>query len=335
MIIRSKAPLRISFAGGGTDVPPYPEEKGGAVLNCTINKYAYASLEPQGEDKTIIESLDFDMVAKYNLDTDLLYNGELDLVKSVIKNMGGKKGHKLFIHCDAPPGSGLGSSSTMTVAMIGAFQRWLNKPMTDYDIAESAYFIEREDLAISGGYQDQYAATFGGFNFMEFLKDRVVINPLKIKREILQELEYNLLLCYTGGTRLSANIIDDQTKSFVEKKGDVVYALDTTKRLALELKQSLMHSDLSRFGEILHEGWVVKKQFSTKMTNPTIDKLYEMARENGALGGKLLGAGGGGYLLLYCDFGKKYQVAKMLTKAGGQIVDFSFEPKGLQTWVQN
>jgi len=146
MIIRSKAPLRISFAGGGTDVPPYPEEKGGVVLNCTINKYAYASLEPIQEDRTIIESLDFDLIAKYNLDSDLLYNGELDLVKSVIKNMGGTKGHKLFIHCDAPPGSGLGSSSTMTVAMIGAFQRWLNKPMTDYDIAEKAYFIEREDL---------------------------------------------------------------------------------------------------------------------------------------------------------------------------------------------
>jgi len=333
MIVRSKAPLRISFAGGGTDVPPYPQEKGGAVLNCTINKYAYASLEPTDEQSTEIESLDFDMVAKYNLDEDLRYNGELDLVKSVIKNMGGTKGHRLFIHCDAPPGSGLGSSSTMTVAMIGAFQRWLNRPMTDYDIAEKAYFIEREDLKISGGYQDQYASTFGGFNFMEFMGDRVIINPLKVKRDVLQELEYNLLLCYTGGTRLSANIIDDQTDGFVKKNVDVVHALDTTKQLAIQLKDALMHSDLSTFGDILHQGWDVKKKFSAKITNPVIDKLYETARNHGALGGKLLGAGGGGYLLLYCDFGKKYEVTKVLTKAGGQIVDFSFEPKGLQTWV--
>lgn len=335
MIVRSKAPLRISFAGGGTDVPPYPQEKGGVVLNCTINKYAYASINPTEEDKTTIESLDYDIMAKYDFDEDLRYNGELDLVKSVIKNMGSKKGGHLFLHCDAPPGSGLGSSSTMCVAMIGAFQKWLNKPLTDYDISKLAYFIEREDLGISGGYQDQYASTFGGFNFMEFQKDRVIVNPLKIKREVLQELEYNLLLCYTGGTRLSANIIDDQTSGFVKKNVDVVHALDTTKRLAIELKDCLMHSDLSRFGEILHEGWMVKKKFSSKITNPTIDKLYEIARQNGALGGKLLGAGGGGYILLYCDFGRKYEISKILTKAGGQIVDFSFEPNGVQTWVVN
>jgi len=333
MILRSKAPLRISFAGGGTDVPPYPEQKGGVVLNCTINKYAYASLEPIVEARTKIESLDYDIVAKYNFDSDLRYNGELDLVKAVIKHFNARKGANLFIHSDAPPGSGLGSSSTMMVALIGAFKKWLNIPLTDYDVADLAYKIERTDLKISGGYQDQYASTFGGFNFMEFYKDQVVVNPLKIKRDVLHDLEYNLLLCYTGGTRLSANIIDDQTKGYVQKKDDVVYALDTTKRLAIELKGALMHSDLSKFGATLHEGWMVKKNFSTKVSNSNIDKLYDIARASGALGGKLLGAGGGGYLLLYCDFGRKHDVTKALTKVGGQVVDFNFEPLGLQTWT--
>lgn len=218
MIIRSKAPLRISFAGGGTDVPPYPEERGGAVLNTTINKYAYATLIPR-EDETInVESLDYDIVAKYHADEKLFYDGELDLVKAVINHMETKQGLDLFIHSDAPPGSGLGSSSTVVVTLVGAFQKWLNIPLTDYDIAELAYKIERKDLGVKGGKQDQYAATFGGFNYIEFHAESTIVNPLRIKRDILNELEYRLLLCYTGKTRLSANILEEQIGKYVRRR---------------------------------------------------------------------------------------------------------------------
>ena len=200
MIIRSKAPLRISFAGGGTDVPPYPEERGGAVLSTTIDKYTYSTLIPKKGKETKITSLDYDIVAKYNTDLDLVYNGELDLVKAVIRNMTAldQRGLNLFLHTDAPPGSGLGSSSTMVVALVGVFKHWLKKPLTPYEIAELAFKIERKDLGIPGGLQDQYAATFGGFNFIEFLGSTTIVNPLRISREVLNELEYHLMLCYTG-----------------------------------------------------------------------------------------------------------------------------------------
>ncbi len=332
MIIRSKAPLRISFAGGGTDVPPYPEERGGAVLNTTINKYAYATLIPR-EDETInVESLDYDIVAKYHADEKLFYDGELDLVKAVINHMETKQGLDLFIHSDAPPGSGLGSSSTVVVTLVGAFQKWLNIPLTDYDIAELAYKIERKDLGVKGGKQDQYAATFGGFNYIEFHAESTIVNPLRIKRDILNELEYRLLLCYTGKTRLSANILEEQIGKYVKKEKASVDALDELKAICIDMKNALLRGRLEEFGELLHEGWMHKKKLATKITNPEIDKLYETARENGAIGGKILGAGGGGYLLLFCDFDKKHVIAEKLEKLGGQIVGFGFDLKGLQSW---
>jgi D-glycero-alpha-D-manno-heptose-7-phosphate kinase len=192
MIIRSKAPLRISFAGGGTDVPPYSDERGGAVLSTTINKYAWATMIPRKDATIKVKSLDYDIVAKYHADQKLFYDGELDLVKAVINHMGTKDGLDLFMHSDAPPGSGLGSSSTVVVALVGLFQKWMNKPLTEYDIAELSYKIERKDLGIKGGKQDQYAATFGGFNYIEFNAESTIVNPLRIKRDILNELEYSL-----------------------------------------------------------------------------------------------------------------------------------------------
>jgi D-glycero-alpha-D-manno-heptose-7-phosphate kinase len=332
-IIRSRAPLRISFSGGGTDVPPYPAEKGGAVLNVTINKYSYATLIPTPENEGItVKSLDYDIVAKYITDKDFRYDGKLDLIKAVLKNMGLKGGARLFLHSDAPPGSGLGSSSTMAVTLVGLLKHYLSIPMTDYEIAEKAYQIERIDLGVPGGLQDQYAATFGGFNFIEFLKDRVIVNPLRIKREVLNELEYHLLLCYTGASRVSANILNEQVAGYVDKKVDVVKALDETKKIAVDMKNALLTGELNTFGQLFHKSWLHKKQFSTKITNPIIDKLYDVATSNGAMGGKILGAGGGGYMLFYCEFEKKHKVAEALEKAGGQIVDFGFEFKGLQTW---
>jgi D-glycero-alpha-D-manno-heptose-7-phosphate kinase len=332
MIIRTKAPLRISFGGGGTDVPPYPEERGGVTLNTTINKYAYATLMPLKGKEIKVTSLDYDIVAKYRTDRELVYDGELDLVKATIKAFCPDRALHLYLHSDAPPGSGLGSSSTMCVALVAAFKHHLNLPLTEYEIADTAYRIERVDLGITGGLQDQYAATFGGFNFTEFLRDRVIVNPLRVRMDTLNELEYRLLLCYTGSTRLSANILSEQTQSFRDKKKDVVDSLDYIKELAISMKNALLRNELDQFGDLLHEGWVQKRHLASGISSPAIDRLYEISRENGAVGGKLLGAGGGGYLLLFCEFDKRHIVAEKLEAAGGQLVDFGFEKHGVQTW---
>jgi len=337
MIFRSKAPLRISFAGGGTDVPPYPQERGGVVLSTTIDKYAYATLIPRQDKEMRIQSLDYDIMAKYDLDEELVYDGKLDLVKAVIRNMNtdNSQGVELFIHSDAPPGSGLGSSSTMVVALIGAFKHWLRRPMTDYEMAELAYHIEREDLGIKGGMQDQYAATFGGFNFIEFFGSTTVVNPLRIRPDILNELQYLLLLCYTGKRRLSAQILDTQINAYVQKREEVVRALDELKAITIDMKNALLQGRLNSFGDLLHHAWENKKKLASQITNPQIDEMYEVARKHGALGGKILGAGGGGYLLVFCQFDKKHIIAEQLEKLGGQVVEFAFEYQGLQTWEIN
>ncbi len=334
MIVRSKAPLRISFAGGGTDVPPYPQERGGVVLSSTIDKYVYSSLVPLEDSNEVqVNSLDYDMTVKYENEEDLKYNGELDLVKSVLKKMKVMgEGIRVYLHSDAPPGSGLGASSTMVVCLIGLFKHWLNKPLTNYDIADLAYEIERVDLGIKGGLQDQYEATFGGFNFIEFLKDAVIVNPLKIPPDTMNELNYNLLLCYTGRRRLSAHIIEEQVERFVTKKEDTVRAMDRLKEVTIEMKNALLQVRLDDFGRLLHCAWENKKKMASKITAPFIDEMYETALKRGALGGKILGAGGGGYLLIYAPFDKKQAIARDLEKQGGRMVNFNFELGGLLTW---
>ncbi len=340
MIIRSKAPLRISFSGGGTEVSPYKDEYGGVVLSATIEKYAYGSLRLRDDRNVTVKSLDYDIVAKYNLDEEMNYDGELDLVKAVIKNKNLNKGYErgfdFFIHSDAPPGSGLGSSSTMVVALIGLLKHLQRLPLTNYEIANLAYHVEREDLGIKGGMQDQYAAAFGGFNFIEFGRgpglSNVVVNPLRIDADVINELEYRLLLCYTGRTRLSANIISTQVEAYTKKEADVLSAMDELKKITIEMKNALLQKRVDDFGLLLHEAWDNKKRMAKQITNAAIDKLYESARQHGALGGKILGAGGGGYLLLYCEFDKKHVVAEELEKLGGQVVEFTFDHHGLQTW---
>ncbi|HKV90304.1 MAG TPA: GHMP kinase [Thermoplasmata archaeon] len=340
LILRSKAPLRISFAGGGTDVSPYPEEKGGAVLNCTIDKFAYATLQARdaAEATTTVHSLDYNVRHDYEKEDDLVYNGELDLVKAALRLIRpGDRGHpqralELFLHSDAPPGTGLGSSSTMCVAIVGLLQQFLREPWTPYEVAELAYRIEREELGMKGGRQDQYAAVFGGFNFMEFNGPHTVVNPLRIGPEVQNELAYRLLLCYTGTSHYSNDIIARQQASYQEGRRSTVEALDATKRLAIDMKNELLRGNIDQMGRLLDELWQLKKQFTDGISNDRIDAFYARARAAGALGGKLVGSGGGGYILLFCDFQRRANVAKAVHDAGGRVVDFSLEPSGVRTW---
>lgn len=333
MIIRAKAPLRISFGGGGTDVSPYCDENGGVVLSSTINKFAYCSIKPNSTNQIIVNSLDFDMTVKYHCEENLIYDGKLDLVKAALKAMDIKQGCEVYLQCDAPAGSGLGTSSTVVVALLGALAKWKGITLDQYALADLAYKVERQDLGISGGFQDQYAATFGGFNFMEFYGDDVVVNPLRIKKNIINELQYNLLLCYTGNIHVSSNIIQDQVKNYQAKQIDVLQAMDEIKALAYAMKRELLRGNLNNFGKLMDYGWINKKKMSTKISNPKIDELYDEALKCGALGGKLLGAGGGGYLLLYCPYNIKHVVAERLEELGGQLTDWNFELSGMQSWV--
>jgi D-glycero-alpha-D-manno-heptose-7-phosphate kinase len=234
----------------------------------------------------------------------------------------------ILIHSDAPPRCGLGTSSTELVCIVGLLKTWQERQWTNYELAEIAYRIEREDLGIMGGKQDQYTAIFGGFNYIEFLDEKVIVNQLKIRQDILNELQYNLLLCYTGRMKLSGDIIKDQLSNY-EKN---VPKLEKLKNIAYEMKNSLLKGDLNDFGEMLHQCWESKKELAPDITNEQIDKLYKKARSRGALGGRICGAGGGGYLLLYCESDKKHLVAEELEKLGAKAESFEFENKGLQIW---
>jgi D-glycero-alpha-D-manno-heptose-7-phosphate kinase len=330
---RARAPLRLSFCGGGTDVSPYPEERGGMVLSATINQYAYASLRPRRDTRLTLASLDYDVVAKYDHPRRMRFDGNLDLIKAVVRSLKVRRGADLWVHSDAPPGSGLGSSSTLVVALIGVITEWLGRSLTSYEVAEMAYQIERVDMKLSGGRQDQYASAFGGFNFIEFNADSTVVNPLRIRPDVLNELEYRLLLCYMGQTRQSAKIIDRQTASYRKGRATVVRALDRLKRETLEMKKALLLGQVDAIGELLHEAWENKKKLDAGISTPHVDALYKLARKEGAIGGKMPGAGGGGYFLLLTRFDRKHRVAAALEKHGGQVVPFQFERRGLLTWA--
>jgi len=333
MLIRSKAPLRLSLAGGGTDVSPYLEEKGGCVISSTIDKYAYCTLRTRDDDTIGVKSLDYDTVAEFQKDEEFVFDGKLDLVKAAISSFKTPTGFDLFLHCDAPPGSGLGSSSAVVVSMVGAMKRWLNLPLSEYDVAETAFKIEREKLGIRGGRQDQYAATFGGFNFIEFMKDKTIVNPLRVKEDIIDELQYRLLMCYTGRTRMSSNIIQEQVKRFVDGNKDMIEALDATKALAIEMKNSLLRGSLDEVGELMNRAWREKKRFASKITDSRLDKIYETAMKAGAQGGKITGAGGGGYMLFLCEFEKRHLVATEVEKLGTRVTPFAFDQRGMRTWI--
>ena len=336
MLYRAKAPLRVSFAGGGTDVPPFPAREGGLVLNATINRYAYGTLRPRDDEQIRIESADFGIAVDYDRREPLVFDGKLDLVKAAIRKLEdgdeAKRGFDLFLRSSAPPGSGLGSSSTLMVTLVGLLKGFRGLPLTNYEIADLSYRIERVEAGIKGGLQDQYAATFGGFNFIEFFGDRVIVNPLRIAPDVVHELEHNMLLCYTGATRRSDGIIEDQTTRLEEGNADTLAGLREQKRFAVEMKNALLQGRPRVFGELLHEAWQAKKKLSGRITTSFIDEAYEEALRHGALGGKVTGAGGGGYMLFYCRFERKHRVAEALARMGATVDDFAFDGGGLETW---
>ncbi|MCE9627501.1 MAG: GHMP kinase [Candidatus Eisenbacteria bacterium] len=329
---RARAPLRLSFCGGGTDVSPYPEEHGGCVLSATINHYAYASLRPRRDSRLTLASLDYDTVAKYEHAKRVKFDGQLDLLKAAVKALKVKRGADLWTHSDAPPGSGLGASSTLMVALLSVLREWLKLDLSPYDMAELAYRVERVDLKLAGGRQDQYAASFGGFNYIEFDKTGTVVTPLRLRRDTLEELEYRLLLCYMGQTRQSAKIIERQTKSYTSGRASTVDALQALKLQTAEMKRALLLGHVDGFGELLHQAWLHKKNLAEGISTPHVDQMYEVARKEGALGGKMTGAGGGGYFLFLTRFDRRHRVAAALEKLGGQVVPFQFEARGVRSW---
>jgi D-glycero-alpha-D-manno-heptose-7-phosphate kinase len=324
----------VSFAGGGTDVPPFVEREGGLVLSATISRYAYGTLRPRSDRDITIESLDFGLELRFGANDPITFNGELDLIKAAIVRLGDREtqGFDLFLHSTAPLGSGLGASSAMMVALVGLLKEFHGLALTDYEIAHSAYLLERKELGLKGGMQDQYAATFGGFNFIEFRGDRVIVNPLRVDADIVKELEQNLLLGYTGFARSSDRIIEDQTSRFEDGDSRALEALRIQKELAVEMKNALLQGQLNTFGELLGSAWEYKKRMSPKISTAFIDEVYSEALEHGALGGKVTGAGGGGHMLFYCDYQSKHKVAEALTRMGVTVTDFAFEKDGLSTW---
>ncbi len=338
MIYRSKAPLRIGLAGGGTDVSPYSEQYGGAILNATVSLFAYANIEPIEENAIIITALDRKEEQRFEWAPTLPIDGKLDLLKGVYnrihKDFGVPlTGFHLSTFVDAPAGSGLGTSSTLVVAIIGAFVEWLNLPLGDYDIAHYAYQIEREDLKLAGGKQDQYAAMFGGVNFMEFYEDdKVIVNPLRIKSQYLHELENNLVLYFTATSRDSASIINEQVKNVNEKNEKSIEAMHQLKEQARMMKEALLKGRLHEFGQILDFGFQQKRRMAHNISNDTIEEIYDAAKKAGATGGKISGAGGGGFMIFYCPGNTHHAVVEILNKFGGEVKNYTFTKHGLQTW---
>jgi len=341
MIYRSKAPLRIGLAGGGTDVSPYSDEFGGAILNATISQYAMASIEPLNEGGVIVEALDRKEEQRLDWSRELPIDGKLDLLKGVYNRIQKDYGvpqqnFRLSTFVDAPAGSGLGTSSTLVVAIIGAFVEMLKLPLGEYDIAHYAYEIERKDLCLAGGKQDQYAATFGGVNFMEFYAgDKVIVNPLRIKQEYLHELGNNLVLYFTLTSRESATIIKEQQKNVVSKNEKSIEAMHQLKEQARMMKEALLKGKLNEIGEILDYGFTQKRKMAHNISNDNIDSIYEAAKKAGATGGKISGAGGGGFMTFYCPGNTRYKVIETLNSFGGQIKPYQFTEHGLTSWTIN
>lgn len=333
-IIRARVPVRVSFSGGGTDMTYYFNSYQGSVLSSTINKYAYATILVRKDDKVNIISKDLNLEYKTDSFDTIQYGDKLDLVKASVKIMQPKFGFDLETYAEFEPGTGLGGSSALSVAVIGAFNHFRNENQLDkYHIADLAYQAERIELEIKGGWQDQYATTFGGINWIEFRQNEIMVYPLKVQKDILLELQYNLLLFRFGQNRFSGDIAQHQSEHYANNKSFVESKYTLMTELAFEMKEALLRGYLKRFGDLLDKGWQLKKEFYNKISNSYIDKLYATAKKEGALGGKVLGAGENGYLLIYASPLYQRAVVEALESQKAKPVHFNFVDEGLETWV--
>ncbi len=336
---RARAPLRVGFAGGGTDVSPFCDEYGGAVLNATIGMYAYATIEERSDNIVEFTICETGETLVFVADAPPREAGKfvlhLGVYNRVVQEFCGGRPLPLNLktHCDAPPGSGLGSSSTLVAAMISAFQELLHLPLGEYEVAQLAFFIERVDLGMSGGRQDQYAAAFGGVNFMEFLPNsQVIVNPLRIKSPIISELEASFIIYFTGVSRSSAAIIEEQVSNIRLRNEDAIAASKDLKQDAYDIKGALLLGDLLSFGRILNKSWAAKKRIASGISNDAIDDVYQAAIESGAYAGKVSGAGGGGFMMFLCDPSKRPRVISNLRHFGGTVFTPHFVETGAVAW---
>ena len=332
-LVRSRAPIRIDLAGGWTDVPPFSEREGGAVLNATINRYTYATLHVRDDDRIRIISADFEQFLEVADFRRIEYDGNLDLIKAAVKVLDVGIGMDIYVRCDAPPGSGTGSSSSISVALIGLLNRVQKTKLSPHEIAKLARRLEVSELNIAGGKQDYYAAALGGVNFLEFEDPTVSSSRLPVAPEVRRDLEKQLVLCYTGQSRLSGNIIARVMGEYERGEGRTVNALRNLKRIAHEMKDALLSGDLPAFAMLLAENWENQKALHPATTNERVDHLFGVARAAGALGGKACGAGGGGCILFFCRDNTEHLVRKALIEEGARIIDFNLEDEGVQSWI--
>lgn len=338
MIVRARAPLRLGFGGGGSDLSPFCDQYGGYVLNSTINLFVYAVLEPHEDGPVRFIAADRQECAEFDPDDERPLGPGLTLHQAVYRriirdfNDGQPIPLTLTTYSDVAAGSGLGSSSTLVVAMVEAFKELLTLPLGEYDVAQLAYKIERVDAAMVGGRQDQYAATFGGFNFMEFNGDeRIVVNPLRINRNTVHELEASLVVCNTGMPRDSDSIIRAQSSN-VKQGGGSLEATHKLKQEAVAMKEALLKGNIPKFAEVLEQGWINKKKTASGVSNEQLDRLYDAAIRGGAYSGKVSGAGGGGFMMFLVDPPRRPDVFRALRCQKVEPMTVHFVEQGAIAW---
>ena len=335
LIVRS--PVRISFGGGGTDLPAYYEQFGGAVLSAAINKYFYTILGKRSDGRVQVISSDLRVFEAWqDLSTLQVHGNPLEIPLAVLKEMNCKLAVDLFLASEIPPGTGLGSSASVCVNVLKTLTTYLHQPLSKYDLADKAFHVARNVLGKNVGKQDEYAAAFGGLNYFTFESGgRVTIEPIKVSPDLVQELQGHLMLFFTGAAHHSWTILKEQEASARQGSGSAVDALHEVKALGREMRDALLCGDLHKFGELLHLGWMAKRRISQKISDKRIDGLYSLARERGALGGKITGAGGGGFLLLYCEASSQPSVREAMQQQGLQEMTFAFDMQGAQSIVND
>ncbi|MGC9328666.1 MAG: hypothetical protein ACP5I1_13605 [Candidatus Hinthialibacter sp.] len=347
-ILRSRAPVRIDFAGGWTDVASFCRDSPGCVVNAALNVYSYATigenikvddhrhnLRERGEHHGItLYSSDYDQYVQAESIRELEYDGNLDLVKAAVRQLGVDREFSLITQSIAPPGSGLGTSASMGVALLAVICRYAGKHPLAYELAEEASRIEREELGILGGKQDHYASALGGILFLEFRGDEVRSSRMNVSRAVALELEKNLVLCYTGQSRLSGDVHARVTERFNQNDKNTVGAIEEMKRIAVEMKEALLGERMTEFASLLNRNWDCQKRLHPSVTNASIERIFETAMQNGAIGGKASGAGGGGCLVFYCRPEREHQVRRALKEEGAVIIDFNIDFFGAETWCE-